>query len=53
MAGAFLNTPHEPLRTMAICISREAAEEFMRRDPLNINGMVRNWYIREWANIFA
>jgi uncharacterized protein YciI len=53
MAGAFLNTPNESLRTMAICPSREAAEEFMRRDPLNINGMVSNWYIREWANIFA
>jgi uncharacterized protein YciI len=53
MAGAFLNTPREPLRTMAICSTREAAEEYIKGDPLVKNGMVSNWYIREWANIFA
>lgn len=53
MSGAFLNTPNEPLRTMAICSTLEAAEEYIKGDPLVKNGMVSNWYIREWANIFA
>jgi uncharacterized protein len=53
MAGAFLNNPEEPLGTMAICITREAAEEYARGDPFVLNGMVSKWYIREWANMFA
>lgn len=53
MAGAFLNNPAEPLSTMAILTSREAAEEYMRDDPFVLNGMVSKWYIREWADMFA
>ncbi len=53
MAGAFLDKQGEPLSTMAICSTREAAEEFVRGDPFVLNGMVRKWYVREWANIFA
>jgi uncharacterized protein len=53
MAGAFLDNRGEPLSTMAVCSTREAAEEFVRGDPFVLNGMVRKWYIREWANIFA
>jgi uncharacterized protein len=53
MAGAFLNNPQEPLGTMAICTTREAAEEYARGDPFVLNGMVSKWYIREWANMFA
>lgn len=53
MSGAFLNNPHEPLTTMAVLTSREAAEEYARGDPFVLNGMVSNWYIREWANMFA
>ena len=53
MAGAFLNNPKEPLGTMAICTTREAAEEYARGDPFVLNGMVSKWYIREWANMFA
>jgi uncharacterized protein len=53
MAGAFLDRPDEPLSTMAVLISREAAEEFVRGDPFVVNGMVRDWHIREWANMFA
>jgi len=52
MAGAFLNNPGEPLGTMAICTTREAAEEYARGDPFVLNGMVSKWHIREWANIF-
>lgn len=53
MAGAFLNNPKEPLGTMAICHTREAAEEYVKGDPFVLNGMVSKWYIREWANMFA
>lgn len=52
MAGAFLhNAPGEPLTTMGIFPSREAAEEYAAGDPFVLNGMVTDWYIREWANI--
>ena len=53
MAGAFLNNPKEQLRTMAICPTREAAEEYARGDPFILNDMVSKWYIREWANMFT
>src|SRR5258706_514279 len=53
MAGAFLNNPQEPLDTMAILTTREAAEEYAKNDPFVLNSMVSKWYIREWANMFA
>jgi len=53
MSGAFLNNPKEQLRTMAICPTGEAAEEYARGDPFVLNGMVSKWYISEWANMFA
>jgi uncharacterized protein YciI len=52
-SGVFLNNPEEPFRTMTICSTREAAEEYIKGDPFVINGMVSKWYIREWANIFG
>ncbi len=53
MAGAFLNNNSgEPLGTMGICPTREAAEEFANGDPFVLNGMVSKWYIREWDNLF-
>lgn len=53
MAGAFLDRDAEPLSTMAVLTSREAAEEYVRGDPFFLNGMMSNWYVREWANMFA
>ena len=53
MAGAFLNNREEPLGTMGIFTTREAAEEFARGDPFLLNGMVSDWYIREWTDLFA
>jgi uncharacterized protein YciI len=53
MSGAFLNTPQEPLQTMAVCSTHEAAEEYIRGDPFVQHGMVKAWTIREWANMFA
>jgi uncharacterized protein len=38
---------------MAVFASREAAEEFARDDPFVVNGVVRDWYIREWDEAFA
>ena len=53
MSGAFLNIPDEPLSTMGVLSSREAAEDYIHGDPFFINGMIGKWYIREWANMFA
>jgi uncharacterized protein YciI len=53
MAGAFLDENDEPLSTMAITTSREAAEEYVRGDPFFLNGMMSKWYTRQWANMFA
>ncbi len=53
MAGAFLDNHDEPLSTMGVLISREAAEEYLKGDPFYINGMMSNWTIRVWANMFA
>jgi uncharacterized protein YciI len=53
MAGAFLDRPEEPLSTMAVLTSREAAEDYIRGDPLVLHGMVSHWHIRVWANMLA
>jgi uncharacterized protein YciI len=53
MAGAFLNNSQEKLCTMVICTTRAAAEEYARGDPFVLNGMVKKWYIRDWANLLA
>jgi uncharacterized protein len=52
MAGVFLDRPDEPVTTMGVLVSRAAAEEYMRGDPFVLNGQVKRWYIREWANMF-
>ena len=38
--------------SMAVFTSREAAEEFAREDPFVVNGVVRDWQIREWDEAF-
>ncbi len=53
MAGAFLDKTDEPLNTMGILTSSEAAEEYVKGDLFYINGMMSQWSIREWANMFA
>jgi uncharacterized protein YciI len=52
-AGAFLDHPEEPLGTMAVLTTREAAEDYVRGDPFVVNGKVTKWIIREWAKLFA
>ena len=39
--------------SMAVFSTREAAEQFAKDDPFVINGVVRNWYLREWNEILA
>ena len=39
--------------SMSIWTSREAAEEFVAEDPFVLNGVVRGWQIRDWAEALA
>jgi uncharacterized protein len=39
--------------SMAIFTTREAAEEFVKGDPFVLNGVVRDWQIREWNEVLA
>lgn len=38
---------------MAIFTTRDAAETFARNDPFVRNGLVRNWYVRDWNEVFS
>jgi len=38
--------------SMAVFTTREAAEEFAREDPFVLNGVVRDFQIREWNEAF-
>lgn len=53
MAGAFLDHPGEPVKTMGVLTSYEAAEEYAKGDPFVMKGMVSDCDIRVWANMFA
>jgi hypothetical protein len=33
--------------------TRQAAEEFVGADPFVLNGVVRDWTIREWNEVLA
>jgi uncharacterized protein len=51
MVGTFGDPQNEG--SMAIFTSREAAEEFVKDDPFVLNGVVRDWHIREWYEVLA
>lgn len=53
MSGAFLDKPDQPLHTMGVLTTREAAENYIQTDPFYNLGMISKWDIREWANMFA
>ncbi|MEO7015166.1 MAG: hypothetical protein ABI130_05985 [Leifsonia sp.] len=53
MAGVFHGEPDEPLTTMGILVSREAAEDYTHNDPFVLSRTVLHWELREWANMFA
>jgi hypothetical protein len=40
--------PFSDRGNMGIFRTREAAEEFVRRDPFNLEGLVKEYAIREW-----
>ena len=46
MIGPFANPQEDG--AMAVFATRAAAEEFVRGDPFVLNGIVQNWYIRDW-----
>ena len=46
MIGPFANAQEEG--AMGVFTTREAAEEFVRGDPFVLNGLIRNWYVRDW-----
>src|ERR1700736_4919263 len=46
MIGPFANAQEEG--AMGIFTTRAAAQEFVRGDPFVLNGIVRNWIIRDW-----
>ncbi len=51
LVGTF-GSPQEE-GSMAVFSSREAAEEFVKGDPFVLNGVVRDWHIREWNEVLA
>jgi uncharacterized protein YciI len=53
LAGAFLDRPDDPLQTMGVLTSHDDAKRYAENDPFVRAGLVENWHIREWANIFG
>jgi uncharacterized protein len=51
MVGTFSNPQEEG--SMAIFTTREAAEEVAAGDPFVVNGVVRDWHVREWNEVLA
>ena len=51
MTGPF-GDPQEQ-GAMSIFTSRAAAEECAKGDPFVLNGVVRDWHIREWDEVLA
>jgi uncharacterized protein YciI len=38
---------------MSVFNTREAAERFVKGDPFVLNGVVRDWHIREWNEVLT
>ncbi len=53
MAGAFLDRPDEPLRTMGVTRSYDDAQHYAENDPFLRAGYIEDWHIRRWSNIFG
>jgi uncharacterized protein len=51
MVGTFGNPRDEG--SMAVFRSGVAAEEFAYDDPFVTNGVVKNWYVREWNEMLT
>ena len=44
--------PFSDLGNMGIFRTKEAAEEFVKRDPFNLEGLVKEYTIREWNDTY-
>jgi uncharacterized protein len=44
--------PFSDRGNMGIFRTREAAEEFIKRDPFNLEGFVKEYTIREWNDTY-
>jgi uncharacterized protein len=44
--------PFSDRGNMGIFRTKEAAEEFVRRDPFNLEGLVKEYTVREWHDTF-
>jgi uncharacterized protein len=53
MAGAFVDRPDEPLRTMGVARTYEDAKHYAENDPFLRAGYIEDWQIRRWSNIFG
>ncbi len=51
MVGTFGDPQNEG--SMGIFTSRKAVEEFVREDPFVLGGVVKDWHVREWNEIFS
>ena len=51
MVGTFGDPQKEG--SMAIFTTWDAAEEFAKGDPFVLNGVVRDWHIREWNEVLG
>ncbi len=50
LAGAFAN-PVDGALLLFNGNSPEVAEKFVKQDPYVKNGLIKNWYIREWTTV--
>ncbi len=44
--------PFSDRGNMGIFRTRDAAEEFVRRDPFNLEGLVKEYTVREWNDSY-
>lgn len=51
MAGAFLDRPDQPVETMGVLCTLEAAQDYASHDPFVVAGFVVEQTIRSWANM--
>jgi uncharacterized protein len=51
MVGTFGDPPGEG--SMSVFAAREAAEEFARGDPFVLNGVVRDWELRDCDEVLT
>lgn len=51
LLGGALTNPTDTAVLLFQGESAAVAEEFARTDPYVINGLVKRWYVREWATV--